>query len=251
MYDLPAYVWALVLIAAIGFPVTTGIALYRGAVQAGISRGTAVAVAVAAAGVLGGWLVVSGMLARAGVYRQAPGDGVPWFPVAFAGVLGALLLATRIRLVSRILSAPGAPARLVLPHTLRVVGVVFLIVMAQGHLPVAFAVPAGVGDIAIGVAAPFVARQLARGAGRTEALRFHVLGLVDLVVALSVGFLLFVLVEATPSTEPLILLPLALIPTVAVPLAFALHIESLRQLRTATRSQEDQTRTLMPRPVAG
>lgn len=251
MYDLPAYVWALVLIAAIGFPVTTSIALYRGAVQAGISRGTAVAVAVAAAGVLGGWLVVSGMLARAGVYRQAPGVGVPWFPVAFAGVLGALLLTTRIRLVSHILSAPGAPARLVLPHTLRVVGVVFLIVMAQSHLPAAFAVPAGVGDIAIGVAAPFVARQLARGAGRSEALRFHVLGLVDLVVALSVGFLLFVLVEVTPSTEPLTLLPLALIPTVAVPLAFALHIESLRQLHTATRPQEDQTRTYMPRPVAG
>jgi hypothetical protein len=251
VYDLPTYVWALVLIATIGFPVTTGIMLYRGAVQAGISRGTAVAVAVAAAGVLGGWLVVSGMLARAGVYRQAPGVGVPWFPVAFAGVLGALLLATRIRLVSRILSAPGAPARLVLPHTLRVVGVVFLIVMAQGHLPVAFAVPAGVGDIAIGVAAPFVARQLARGAGRTEALRFHVLGLVDLVVALGIGFLLFVLVEVTPSTEPLTLLPLALIPTVAVPLAFALHIESLRQLLTATRPQEDQTGTLLSRPIAG
>jgi len=38
---------------------------------------------------------------------------------------------------------------------------------------------------------------------------------------------------------------------VAVPLAFALHIESLRQLRAATRPQEDQTGTLMPRPVAG
>ena len=251
MYDLPTDVWALVLIAAIGFPVATGIVLYRGAVQAGISRGTAVAVAVAAAGVLGGWLVISGMLARAGAYRQIPGDGVPWFPVAFAGVLVALLLTTRIRLVSRILSAPGAPARLVLPNTLRVVGVVFLIVMAEGHLPAAFALPAGLGDIAIGVAAPFVARQLARGAGRVEALRFHVLGLIDLVVALGVGFLFFGLMEVTPSTEPLTLLPLALIPTVAVPLAFALHIESLRQLRTATRPQEDQTGSLMPRPIAG
>jgi hypothetical protein len=92
---------------------------------------------------------------------------------------------------------------------------------------------------------------LARGAGRTEALRFHVLGLVDLVVALSVGFLLFGLVEVTPSTEPLTLLPLALIPTVAVPLAVALHLVSLRQLRTAARSEENQTGSLMPRPVAG
>ena len=251
MYDLPIYVWALVLIAAIGFPVATGIVLYRGAVETGIGRGTAIAVSVAAVVVLGGWLVISGMLARAGVYRQAPGDGVPWFPVAFAGFLVTLLLATRIRLVSRILSAPGAPARLVLPHTLRLVGVAFLIVMAQGHLPAAFAVPAGVGDIAIGIAAPFVARQLARGTGRIEAVRFHVLGLVDLLVALSVGFLLFGLVEVTPSTEPLTLLPLALIPTVAVPLAVALHIVSLRQLRAATRPEEDQTGSLVPLPIAG
>ena len=251
MYDLPTYVWALVLIAAIGFPVTTGLVLYRNALAAGIVWGTAVGVAVAAAAVLGGWLVISGMLARAGVYRQAPGDGVPWLPVAFAGFLVILLLATRIPLISRILADPGAPACLILPHTLRVVGVAFLIVMAQGHLPAIFAVPAGLGDIAIGVSAPFVARRLARGAGRTEALRFHVLGLVDLVVAVGIGFLLFGLVEVTPSTEPLTLLPLALIPTVAVPLAVALHLVSLRQLRITTRPEEDQTGSLVPRPIAG
>ena len=253
MYDLPSYIWALVLIAAIGFPVTTGIVLYRSALAAGIARGTAVGVAVAAAAVLGGWLVISGMLARTGVYRQAPGDGVPWLPVASAGVLVALLLTTRIPLVSRILSAAGAPALLVLPHTLRVVGVAFLIVMAQGHLPALFAVPAGLGDIVIGVSAPFVARRFARGAGRTEALRFHVLGLLDLGVAVGIGFLLgpSQLLAVTPSTVPLTLLPLALIPTALVPLAVALHLVSLRQLRATTRPEEDQTGSLVPRPIAG
>jgi hypothetical protein len=251
VYDLPTYVWALVLIAAIGFPVTTGLVLYSSAVAAGIGRGMAAGVAVAATVVLGSWLVISGMLARAGVYRQAPGEAVPWLPVAVAGFLVTLLLAARIPLVSRILAAPGAPACLVLPHTLRVVGVVFLLVLAQDRLPAAFAVPAGLGDIAIGVAAPFVARQLARGTGRTEALRFHVLGLVDLVVAIGIGFLLFGIVEVTPSTELLTLLPLALIPTVAVPLAVALHVVSLRQLRAATRPEEDQTGSLVPRPIAG
>jgi hypothetical protein len=248
VYDLSSYIWALVLIAAIGFPVATGIVLYRGAVETGIGRGTAVAVSVAAVIVLGGWLVISGMLARSGVYRQGPGDGVPWFPVAFAGVLGALLLATRIRLVSRILSAPGAPARLVLPHTLRVVGVVFLIVMAQGHLPAAFALPAGLGDIAIGVSAPFVARRLARGTGRAGAVRFNVLGILDLIVAGIIGFLLLGLVEVTPSTAPLTLLPLALIPTAAVPLAIALHIVSLRRLRTAAKPEENHAAHV---PAAG
>jgi len=237
MYDLPSYVWALVLAAAIGIPAATSAVLYRGALAAGLGRRAATTVTATTAAVLGGWLVVSGLLARAGVYRQDPGDVVPWFLVAVAGTLIALLLATRIPIVSRVLADPGTPTRLALPHTFRVTGLAFLITMALGHLPAAFAMSADVGDIAIGVAAPFVALQLARGTGRTGAVLFNVLGILDLVVAGGLGFLLFRLVEVTPSTEPLFLLPLALIPTTAVPLTIVLHIVSLRRLRTtAVRS---------------
>jgi hypothetical protein len=239
MYDLPIYVWALVLAGAIGIPAATSAVLYRGAIAAGLGRRAATTVTATTAAVLGGWLVLSGLLARAGVYRQDPGEGVPWFLVAVAGTLIALLLATRIPLISRILSDPGTPARLALPHSLRVVGVSFLIVMAQGHLPAAFAMSAGLGDIAVGVAAPFVARQLARGTGRAGAVLFNVLGILDLIVAGTLGFLLFRLVEVAPSTAPLFLLPLALIPTAAVPLALALHIVSLRRLRPAAKPEED------------
>src|SRR5215207_2533539 len=226
MYELPGYVWVLVLAGVIGIPAATCAVMYRSAIAARVGRRAATAVTAATAAGLGGWLVLSSLLARAGVYSQDPGEGVPWFLVAFAATLTALLLATRIPLVSRILADPGMPARLALPHTLRVVGVLFLIVMAQGHLPAAFALPAGLGDIAIGVAAPFVARRLARDTGHTGAVRFNVLGILDLVVAGVIGFLLLGLVEVTPSTAPLTLLPLALIPTAAVPLAVALHIVS-------------------------
>jgi hypothetical protein len=61
-------------------------------------------------------------------------------------------------------------SRLVLPHTLRIEGVVFLLLMAQGHLPPVFALPAGLGDIAARVSAPFIARRTAR---QSAALRFH------------------------------------------------------------------------------
>src|SRR5829696_5651588 len=238
MYDLPSYVWALVLAGVIGIPAATCAVLYRGAVAAGVGHRATTVVAVTAAAGLGGWLVVSGLLARAGVYRQDPGEVVPWLLVVFTATLTALLLATRIPLVSRIVADPGTPMRLALPHTLRVVGVLFLIVMAQGHLPAVFALPAGLGDIAIGVAAPFVARRLARGTGYAGAVRFNVLGILDLIVAGIVGFLLLGLVAVSPSTAPLTLLPLALIPTAAVPLAVALHIVSLRRLRTAAKSEE-------------
>jgi len=71
--------------------------------------------------------------------------------------------------------------------------------------------------------------------------RFNVLGILDLIVAGSIGFLLFRVVEVTPSTAPLFLLPLALIPTTAVPLAIALHIVSLRRLGTVAKPEEDRT----------
>jgi hypothetical protein len=248
VYEPPIYVWALVLAGAIGIPAATSAVLYRGAMAAGLGRRAATAITATAAAVLGGWVVLSGLLAGAGVYSLEPGDSVPWFLVAVAGTLISLLLATRIPIVSRILADPGTPARLALPHTLRVVGVLFLIVLAQGNLPAAFALPAGLGDIAIGLAAPFVALQLARGTGRAGAVRFNVLGILDLVVAGIIGFLLLGFVEVTPSTALLTLLPLALIPTTAVPLTIALHIVSLRRLRTAAKPKEDHAAHI---PAAG
>jgi hypothetical protein len=64
MYELPSYVWALVLIGTIGIPAATCVMLYRGAIAAGLGRRTATAVTAAAAAGLGGWLVASGLLAR-------------------------------------------------------------------------------------------------------------------------------------------------------------------------------------------
>jgi hypothetical protein len=249
VYDLPSYVWALVLAGVIGIPAITCIMLYRGALAAGLGRRTATTVAGTAAAGLGGWLVASGLLARAGTYHQPSGQAAPWFGVAVAGTLLVLLAAARIPVVARILAAPGTPARLALPHTLRVVGVTFLLVMAQGHLPAVFALPAGLGDIAAGLAAPFVAWRLAHGSGRSRAVWFNLFGILDLVVALSIGFLAGLgpwrPLEVTPSTEPLSLLPLALVPTVAVPLSLALHLLSLRRLRAA-RPEGDWTGDLVP-----
>ena len=250
MYDLPSYVWALVLAGVIGIPATTSVMLYRGAIAAGLGRRTATTVMVVAAAVLGGWLLASGLLARAGTYHQASGQAAAWFGAAVAGTLLVLLAATRIPVVARILANPDTPARLTLPHTLRVLGVTFLLVMAQGHLPAIFALPAGLGDIAAGLAAPFVAWQLAHGGGHTRAVWFNLFGILDLVVALTIGFLAGLgpwrPLEVTPSTEPLSLLPLALVPTVAVPLAIALHLVSLRRLRAAARPDGDRTGDLVP-----
>jgi hypothetical protein len=231
MYDPPAYLWAITIAGPTGIAAATCIVLYGGALRAGLTRKRAALLAAAAAVVFGGWFTATALIANRGWYQT-----LPWFPVAAAGFLAALLALSRIPVVARAVAAPGMRSRLVLPHTFRVAEVAFLIYLALGHLPALFAVPAGVGDIATGIAAPFVARRLAQRTGRRAALWFAAFGMTDLVVALTLGALTgFELINVTPSGAPLTELPLALVPTAGVPLLFALHISFLVTLARSRR----------------
>ena len=195
---------------------------------------------------LGAWFAASAVIAGHGWYQARLGHGVPWLPVAVAGFLGLLLALRRIPVVTRALAAPGMASRLELPHTFRVIeGTAFLLTMFLGHLPALFALPAGLGDIAAGIAAPLVARSPAHGAGHRAGLWFTAFGITDLVNALTLGALTgFQLITTTPSGAPISELPLALIPTAAVPLLLALHITSLSALARAARTPRPATAPL-------
>ena len=194
MYDPPAYLWAIIIAGPTAVAALTCIVLYGGAERAGLGRRRAALLAGAAAVLLGGWLTASAVIADHGWYHT-----LPWFPVAAIGYLGLLLALSRIPVVARALAAPGMVSRLQLPHTPRVAGVAFLLYLAFGHLPALFALPAGLGDIAAGIAAPLVARRLARGTGRRAAVWFNAFGMTDLVVALTLGALTgFGLLNITP-----------------------------------------------------
>lgn len=226
MYQASNYIWALTASAAVGIPGLVAIAVHRGARDA--DAGGRIGLKLAAGA--GVWLVASALFARFGGYGQGARHAAPWFALAIAAPLGGALIATRFPSIARALRAPRMLARLALPHTLRIEGVVFLILWAQGQLPAVFALPAGLGDMAIGISAPFLARRLARS-DVSGAFRFNVLGIVDLVVALGIGFFAGIgpvrVFHGAASTLPLSQLPLALIPTVAVPAAIALHVVSL------------------------
>jgi hypothetical protein len=129
----------------------------------------------------------------------------------------------------------------------RVEGVIFLILYASNLLPGMFAVPAGAGDVAVGLLALAIGidisgRQQIRS--RTVSL-WNLFRIADLIVALATGFL------TSPSTfqrcsfdhpnELISVFPLVLIPTFLVPLAIVLHIISLVQLGRAT-AQTDSGR---------
>jgi hypothetical protein len=238
MYDPPAYLWAITLTGVVGVPVTTCYALYRGAERAGLGARRAALLAGAAAVVLGGWFAATAVIAGHGWYHTRLGHGVPWLPIAVVGFSGTLLAASRIPVVRRVLAADGMASRLELPHTFRLAGISFLIIMALGHLPALFAAPAGLGDMAAGLAAPFVAVAVARGSGRRAAMWWNAFGVADLVLALTLGALTaYQLVNVTPSGAPISELPLALIPTAVVPLLLFLHIASVRTLTASSKSK--------------
>jgi len=239
----PLGVRAITIAGVIAIAAATCVVLYSGAKRSGLGRWRAALLAGAAAVVLGGWFTATAVIAGHGWYHTRLGHGVPWLPVAVAGFLGLLLALRRIPVVARALTAPGMASRLVGPRSFRVAGVVFLFYLALGHLPALFALPAGLGDIAAGIAAPLVARRLARGTGRHAALWFNAFGMTDLVVALTLGALTgFQLLNVTPSAAPIFELPLALIVTAGVPLLLVLHITSVSALAKTPRA---------PRPATG
>ncbi len=117
----------------------------------------------------------------------------------------------------------------------RVAGEVFLLSYARNELPASFAIPAGIGDILVGLAAPFVAILAATStsAARRIVIGWCVVGLADLVVAVTMGVLnapgKLGLLAGEVTTAPLLELPLSLIPTFFVPLSILLHLIVLRR----------------------
>ena len=117
-----------------------------------------------------------------------------------------------------------------------VLGVIFLVLYAGGHLPGLFALPAGVFDVLVGIFAPSVAASFARSAEGSEGRvrLWNLLGIADLVIAVTLGFLTSpspLQIAAFDRPNVLIaMFPLALIPVFAVPLSILLHIASLKKL---------------------
>ncbi|ORA35926.1 hypothetical protein [Mycobacterium aquaticum] len=234
MSTLPIYVSVIVLAGLIGTTATICAMLWHGARGTGHGPRIAAVVALIAGASWAIWVFASAILAHADVYRFAPNKAQPWLPVAMFSALAAVLLATRVPVVSGILAEPHALWRLTVPQYFRVEGVVFVMAMALGTLPAAFALPAGLGDIATGIGAVYVARSIRRGVVGHRATWFNILGLADLIVATTIGVAaapgIAHVLSLYPTTEQLALLPLALIPTTVVPLAAALHVLSLRKI---------------------
>jgi hypothetical protein len=129
----------------------------------------------------------------------------------------------------------------------RFVGFVFVLLEAHGVLPAIFALPAGYGDMAIGLTASFVAWKLAGPEHRNSFILWQVLGILDLVIAVSLGTTAALISPNGPSTVAMTMLPLSLIPTFLVPLFVMLHVICIAQARAWKTAPQRANQT--PSPV--
>lgn len=120
----------------------------------------------------------------------------------------------------------------------RFAGLGFLFLYAYDVLPGSFALPAGLGDMAVGFAAPWMILGLTRHprfAASGAFIRWNWLGVLDLVVALGLGATMAMAAPGTIGTAPMATLPLLIVPAFLVPLFLMLHAAALMQGRRMRR----------------
>ncbi len=194
-------------------------------------------VKIVAGAVLLLWFVLALILGASETYVREP--GAPPLPI-LVGVLSPIL----VFLAAFWLYGPFRDFVMSLDlqvaagvQAWRLGGLGFIALYAYGVLPGLFAWPAGLGDMAIGVTAPWVILALRRRtdfAGRRLFRIWNLLGILDLVVAVSLGALSSVLgvgISEQITTFPMAQMPLVLVPAFFVPLFIMLHLASLLQAR--------------------
>jgi hypothetical protein len=209
------------------------------AIQA--AAGPARRVLIGALGVLLGlWFAAAAFCSYAGAFVTDAGQP----PLA---LLAAVTLPILLFAVVYWLNEPfrgfvrhGDPALLTTLQSWRILGGTFVVLLSFGLLPATFALPAGLGDMAIGITAPFIARLIGTPfRWRPLFAVWQVLGILDLVVAVGTGAgtrAFPQIAGGSVNGELMIVmsqLPLSLIPAFAVPLFIILHLASLAQVRAS------------------
>lgn len=123
------------------------------------------------------------------------------------------------------------PSTLTAWQTWRIIGLVFVVLEAHRALPTVFALPAGYGDIAIGATASLVAWKLANPEHRGSFIVWQLLGILDLVTAVTLGVTARLISPSGPTMGLVTELPLSLIPTFLVPLFTMIHVICIAQAR--------------------
>lgn len=234
---IPWYITLIVIVTNLTIAVAVWSILSSATGRSGLAPAAQRTVRIGSAAFLGVWLGTALLLAPspASLLDRDRFYITPLIPSLFVLPMTIALLALwRSSKLRRVLAAVSLPA----VHGVqvyRIIGAVFLVLLAQGQVPAHFALPAGWGDVTVGLAAPLVALALARGArsARLLAVSWNVFGLLDLAVAVGMGtgflapFLAPQLGSRVPSTGAMGVFPMILVPAFAVPVSVLLHVLAL------------------------
>lgn len=198
----------------------------------------------ASAAYLFGWWILMFALAGVRVFAASPDSVVPSITIALGVLLPLIIGLVFLQTSPTLKTAVNAiPNHLLLNvQFYRVLGVIFVALYLLDKLPAEFALPAGVGDIIVGVAAPIVGYFLAKNyrRSRNAAIVWNVFGILDLVVAVACGFLTspgpFQSLATENPNHLITALPLVLVPVFAVPLSILLHVVSLKRLKDSPQT---------------
>ncbi|SDR62000.1 hypothetical protein SAMN05519103_07706 [Rhizobiales bacterium GAS113] len=186
-------------------------------------------------------------------FFQGARDSIPTIQIGvFAPIIIGVIALWRSETLARIIEATPQ-SWLVGIQVYRVIGFVFLLLFWSGRLPGVFALPAGIGDVLVGVLAPIVGFVSGRHGvpSRRLVLAWNVLGILDLVVAIGTGFLTspspVQLLSLDAPNELISAFPLVMVPVFAVPLSILLHFASLTKLRGTMR--ETMSPAAIPAPA--
>jgi hypothetical protein len=185
------------------------------------------------------WFILVVILAATRALFYEHGLGAPGL-----GIAVALPIVVLCFVVARVRSLREGFRRvplwlLVGVHTVRLLGITFVILYAANRLPAPFAPVAGWGDIFVGATALPVARLAYRRPANSRPIVWiwNLIGLVDLIAAVGLGVISSPgpqrLIFAEPSSAIMATLPWLLIPGFLVPLLFAVHIGIFIRLRNA------------------
>ena len=185
--------------------------------------------------VLALWFLAVFALGASGTFMAPPHTPPLALLIAFVAPIAAGVVAYRASQRFREWVLGIEPRLLVSLQSWRVAGFAFVALSVHGILPGFFAWPAGLGDIAIGLTAPLILGRLAQSpayASSPAYVRWNLLGLLDLFVAIGLGAIGgFLLSDRPVTTAPMATLPLVLIPAFFVPGYILIHFAALARAR--------------------
>lgn len=233
---IPDYLGTWGIAARAAIIVLLLIGLWIGLTRAGIAGRARLVTWLAVALPLFAWLAIILRLVSMGAFSPQPEVGSPLIPlvVLLPLILGLTLLMRSLRIAAAVDATP--PSWLIGLQVYRVVGGVFLIAWMDGYVPGEFALSAGSGDVLTGLLAIPAALYLHVGGrgSRAAAYAWNAFGILDLIAALTLGFLSSpgpMQTLALDHPNMLTASPLVVIPAFAVPLSLILHGISIWQLR--------------------